>query len=62
MKKYKRNYLKELWLNRPWVYIPDVISFMRDFPLTKNEKFFIWIRNCFYLNWQVCLAEVKDGN
>lgn len=55
MKKRKRNYLKELWMNRPWKYIPDVVAFMRQYPLTKSGKFRIWLRNCFYLNWQVCL-------
>lgn len=62
MPKYKHNYLKELWWNRPWVYIPAVIGFMRDYPLKRKDKVFIWLRNCFYLNWQNCLVEVKDGN
>lgn len=61
MARYKHNYLKELWLNRPWVYIPDVVRFMRNFPFKKGDKFFIWIRNCFYLNWQNCLVEVDDA-
>ena len=49
----KRNRIKELWANRPWVYISAVIRFMRKYPLTKDGNFKIWIRNCFYLNWQV---------
>ena len=52
-KKYKRDRIKELWWNRPWVYIPAVIRHMKKYPLTKSGKFKIWIRNCFYLNWQV---------
>lgn len=49
----KHDRIKELWSNRPWVYIPAVIRFMRKYPLTKDGNFKIWIRNCFYLNWQV---------
>lgn len=60
--KYKRNRLKELWVNRPWVYIPEVIRFMKRYPLKKNSKFFVWLRNCFYINWQVCLKRKMDGN
>lgn len=49
----KRDYLKELWINRPWVYIPEVVRFMRDYPYKKRyEYFWIWLRNCLYLNWQ----------
>ena len=57
MAKYKHNWMKELWWNRPWVYIPAVIRFMRGYPLKKKDKFLIWVRNCFYLNWQNCLVE-----
>lgn len=59
--KYKRNRVKELWWNRLWVYIPAVIRFMKEHPYRKGKgnHFFIWLRNCFYLNWQVCL--VKRG-
>lgn len=57
--KCKRNRIKELWRNRPWKYIPDVIRFMKKYPLTKKGKLLIWLRNAFYLNWQVCL-EAKD--
>ena len=62
MAKYRHNYLKELWWNRPWVYIPAVASFMKSYPLRRGDKFRVWIRNCFYLNWQNCLVEVSDGN
>ena len=61
MARYKHNYLKELWWNRPWVYVPSVIRFMKDYPFRKGQKFRCWLRNCLYLNWQVCLVEVKDG-
>lgn len=54
MKKYKHNYLKELWWNRPWKYIPEVIRFMRRYPYhKKTDYFFVWLRNCLYCNWQV---------
>lgn len=50
----KRDRLKELWLNRPWVYIPDVVRFMRQYPYNRKTDYFgIWVRNCFYINWQV---------
>lgn len=61
MPKYKRNRIKELWWNRPWVYIPAVIHHMKRYPLTKKGKFIIWIRNCFYLNWQVCFEKRADN-
>jgi hypothetical protein len=61
MKKCKRNYLKELWWNRPWVYIPDVILFMKKYPFQKGRRFRVWLRNCLCVNWQVCLVEVKNG-
>lgn len=56
-KAQRRNRLKELWLNRPWKYLPDVFEFMREYPFNKKngDIFRIWIRNCFYLNWQVWL-------
>ena len=62
MAKYKHNYLKELWWNRPWVYVPSVIRFMKKYPFRKGHNFRVWLRNCLYLNWQACLVEVKDGN
>lgn len=50
----KRDILKELWPNRPWVYIPEVVKFMRQYPYNRKTDYFkIWLRNCFYLNWQV---------
>ena len=53
MAKYKRNYLKELWVNRPWVFIPSVIQFMKWYPYDKRTDYFmIWLRNCLYCNWQ----------
>ena len=56
--KCRHNYLKELWLNRPWVYIQEVVRFMRKYPYKKKTEYFlVWLRNCFYLNWQVCLEE-----
>lgn len=53
----RRNRLKELWINRPWKYLPDVFQFMREYPFRRKDGdiFHIWIRNCFYLNWQVWL-------
>lgn len=54
MRKYKRNYLKELWINRPWIFIPDVIRFMRKFPYRRKTCYFWrWLRNCLYCNWQI---------
>lgn len=61
MTRYKHRILVELWRNRPWVYIPAVVRFMRECPLTKNGKFRIWFRNALYLNWQVALKKVGDG-
>lgn len=52
----KHNYLKELWWNRPWVYIPDVLRYMKRYPYNRKYHFFWkWLRNCLYVNWQVCL-------
>lgn len=60
MKRHKRARVKELWLNRPWVYIPAVIKYMIDFPYKPGRDIFsIWLRNCLYLNWQVDYKEVK---
>lgn len=60
MLRRKRNYLKEIWLNRPWVYIPDVVWFMRRFPYNRNTDYFwVWLRNCLFCNWQVCMEERK---
>ena len=52
--RHKRNWLKELWMNRPWVFFPAVIRYMKDYPLRRKEggKFRIWLRNCLYINWQ----------
>lgn len=54
----ERDYLKELWYNRPWRYIPAVIRWMKWYPpkrLKAKGKFSYrkWLRNCFYINWQV---------
>lgn len=58
--KQKRNVIRELWRNRPWVFIPEVIKFMKRYPFKKGDNFKIWIRNCFYCNWQVCY-KFKNG-
>lgn len=58
MENYKHNYLKELWWNRPWKYIPEVILMMKCFPWKKdspNDKYRIWLRNMLYMSWQTCL-------
>lgn len=62
MKKYKRNYWKELWWNRPWVYIPEVIRSMKSHPFRRGDhgNFCLWLRNMFYLNWQVCFVRVEE--
>lgn len=66
MARYKHNYLKELWWNRPTKFIPEVIRMMKWLPFKKDSpraKFRIWLRNMLYLSWQTCLVEVKeDGN
>ena len=64
MAKYKHNYLKELWWNRPWKFIPAVVRMMKLLPFKKDSpraKFRIWLRNMLYMSWQTCLVEVKDG-
>lgn len=61
MRKYRHNVLKELWWNRPWVYIPAVIRTMKPAPWKKKTPYFkfrTWIRNVCYINWQTCLEEV----
>lgn len=57
--KYKHNRIKELWLNSLWKYIPAVIRFMKKYPLG-NGNLKIWLRNCFYLNWQCSLSKAGD--
>ena len=60
--QYRHNYWKELWWNRPWVYIPEVIRFIRRYPPKWGRtKWKVWIRNVFYLNWQVCLEREDEG-
>lgn len=64
MKRYKHNYLKELWWNRPSKFIPEVIRMMKWCPFVKTSpraKFRIWLRNMLYLSWQTCLVEVKGA-
>ncbi len=64
MAKYKHNYLKEIWWNTPWKFIPEVIRMMKQMPFNRKSpraKFRIWLRNMLYLSWQTCLVEVKDG-
>ena len=59
MPENKRDYLMELWYNRPWKYIPAVISYMRDYSPKKLKarggrfSYRVWLRNCLYVNWQV---------
>lgn len=61
--KYYREHdlLKELWYNRPWVYLPAVLKFMRENPVPKKHgcKLKTYIRNCFYINWQVAFKHHK---
>lgn len=55
MKKLKRSYLTELWWNRPWKYIPDVVRYMKWRPYRKErDDFWKYVRNCLYINWQTC--------
>lgn len=63
MPKYRHNYLKELWWNRPWKFIPEVVRLMKVCPFKKDSpraRFRIWLRNMLYLSWQTCLVEVHD--
>lgn len=46
-----RKIVVELWYNRPWRYIPDVVKSMKKYPYTKNKKFFRWLKAHLYLNW-----------
>lgn len=46
-----RKIIFELWYNRPWKYIPDVVKSMKKYPYTKNKKFFYWVKAHLYLNW-----------
>ena len=34
-------------------YLVDVLKFMKRYPYKKGDKFFTWLRNCLYLNWQI---------
>lgn len=55
MRNLKHNILKELWLNRPWVYIPAVIEFMRSFPyIYSKSPFWKWLKTCLYVCWEDC--------
>lgn len=55
MKKLKRSYLTELWWNRPWKYIPDVVRYMNDFPYHKRPRSkFKWVCHCLWINWRTC--------
>lgn len=56
MSGYKRCYVRELWRNRLWKYFPDVIRYMKRFPLG-DGNFKIWLRNCLYVNWQPVLVK-----
>ena len=62
MPKYKHNFLKELWWNRPTKYIPEVIKLMQMNPFGRSAtaKFRLWFRNMLYLSWQTCLVEIKE--
>lgn len=65
MKKYRHNYLKELWLNRPWKFIPEVVLMMKTCPFKKDSpraRFGIWLRNMLYLSWNTCLVQVRKEN
>ena len=54
MKHYKRSFWRELWLNRPWVYLPAVVLWMINFPYRKHSDYFSdWIADAFRLNWEV---------
>jgi hypothetical protein len=54
MNKLKRNRIKELYRNRPTVYIPEVVKMIKKHPLKNGDNFVLYLRNMLYLNWQVC--------
>ncbi len=57
---YKHNRIKEIWMNRPTVYIPAVIQFIKKYPFERGKgNIKIYIRNVFYLNWQ-CSLKPKE--
>jgi len=62
----ERDYLKELCYNRPWRYIPAVIRHMKAYSPKKlklhSEHFSYrkWLRNCFYINWQVAFKHNNE--
>lgn len=53
----KRDRLKELWLNRPSVYIPEVVALMKSHPYNRKTHFF-WrwladiLRCCWTYRWR----------
>ena len=54
MNYHKRRFWRELWLNRPWVYLPAVVLWMINFPYRKHSDYFTnWVADAFRLNWEV---------
>ena len=49
----RRSILKELWSNRPTVYIPAVVEMMKKHPFQRPGNLRLYLRNMLYLNWQI---------
>ena len=53
----KRKWIRELWLNRPWVYIPELVRLMKLCPYRKEHEYFLpWLRQtlsaCWIVEWK----------
>lgn len=49
----RRDYIAELWVNRPWVFIPELIALMKKCPYNpRGEYYFDWLWSCVKCCWQ----------
>ena len=54
----ERDICRELWINRPWKYLPRLWRGLRHYPRSRAVSRLSWLRYCVQVSWRVIY---KDG-
>ena len=49
----ERDICGELWINRPWKYLPRLWRGLRHFPRSRAVSRLSWLRYCMQVSWRV---------
>ena len=49
----ERDIYRELWINRPWKYLPRLWHGLRHFPRSRAVSRLAWLRYCIQVSWRI---------